>query len=92
MNVVGIHKEEIIEKIGKYFNLHSLTLEDILNIYQRSELEEFEDYIFIVLKDLKFEENGNLIDVNQISIVIKGNYIITFSEKIQTSLIILLNI
>jgi Mg2+ and Co2+ transporter CorA len=55
-------------------------------------LEEFEDYIFIVLKDLKFEENGNLIDVNQISIVIKGNYIITFSEKIQTSLIILLNI
>lgn len=81
INVVGIHKEEIIEKIGKYFNLHSLTLEDILNIYQRPKLEEFEDYIFIVLKDLKFEKNGNLIDLNQISIVIKGNYIITFSEK-----------
>ncbi|NIA02965.1 MAG: hypothetical protein GWP12_00280 [Nitrospirae bacterium] len=29
INIDGIHEVEIIEKIGKHFNLHPLTLEDI---------------------------------------------------------------
>src|ERR1700690_1207825 len=41
INVDGIHKVEFIEKIGKMFNIHPLTLEDIVNTDQPPKFEDF---------------------------------------------------
>jgi len=49
INIDGIHEFEIIEKIGKHFEVHPLILEDILNTTQRPKLEDFGQYIFIIL-------------------------------------------
>ena len=54
INIDGLHKTEVIEKIGRHFNLHPLTIEDIANTQQRPKMEVFENYIFIVLRMLKF--------------------------------------
>ncbi|MHC5157779.1 MAG: magnesium/cobalt transporter CorA, partial [Planctomycetota bacterium] len=32
INIDGIHNVEIIEQIGKHFDLHSLVLEDIVHV------------------------------------------------------------
>jgi magnesium transporter len=79
INIDGIHQVEIIEKIGKHFNLHPLILEDIMNTEQRPKLDDFEDYVFLVMKMPYFEEK-NTIKIEQISLVLGTNFIISFQE------------
>jgi len=56
VNINGIHDVEIIGKIGESINLHPLLLEDIMNTDQRPKIEDFEDYISIILKMLYYNE------------------------------------
>jgi len=52
VNIDGLHQVDIIEKLGKHFGLHPLLLEDIVNTDQRPKMEDYGDYIFLVLKML----------------------------------------
>lgn len=56
LNIDGLHETEIIDKIGKHYNIHPLVLEDILNTNQRPKIEIFDDCIFIAIKMLDFDE------------------------------------
>lgn len=80
INIDGIHQIEIIEKIGNHFNLHPLILEDIMNTEQRPKLDDFEDYVFLVMKIPYFEEENNTIKIEQISLVLGPTFIISFQE------------
>ncbi len=81
INIDGIHKLDIIEKIGTHFNLHPLVLEDIVNTAQRPKTEDFTDYIFVVLKMLQFDEHENKTAVEQVSLILGSNYVISFQES-----------
>ncbi|MDQ1252904.1 MAG: magnesium transporter, partial [Euryarchaeota archaeon] len=50
VNVDGLDQIEVIEKIGGLFSIHPLTLEDVLNTGQRPKMEDYESYIYTVLK------------------------------------------
>jgi magnesium transporter len=80
INMDGIHGVEVIEKIGKNFNIHPLTLEDILNTAQRPKVENFENYVFIVLKMLYYDPEENRIKAEQVSLILGSTYIISFQE------------
>ena len=80
INIDGIHQIEIIEKIGNHFDLHPLILEDILNTEQRPKLDDFEDYVFLVLKMPYFDEKNNTIKIEQISLILGPNFVISFQE------------
>jgi magnesium transporter len=56
-------------------------LEDILNTNQRPKIEDYGDYLYIVLKALYYDDARECIDVEQISLVIGENHIISFQEK-----------
>ncbi len=79
INVTGVHDTEVIEKLGKCFGLHSLTMEDILNTGQRPKVEEFEKYLFIVLKMIRMEAGG--VEIEQVSIVLGKGFVISFQER-----------
>jgi len=79
INIDGIHQVEIIEKLGKHFNLHPLVMEDIVNTGHRPKVEDFDDYLFIVLKMLY--QNDSEIKVEQVSLIIGSQYVITFQEQ-----------
>ncbi len=81
INIDGIHDVEIIEKIGNHFNLHPLQLEDVLNTEHRPKIEDFEDYIFVVLKMLYYDEKENEIKDEQISLILASNIVISFQES-----------
>ncbi len=81
VNIEGLEDTGLIEKIGLHFNLHPLVLEDILNTRQRPKLEEFEDYLFIVLKNLIFGEGKLVLAVEQISILVLKGFVFTFRER-----------
>ena len=80
INISGIHELDVIEKTGVQFGLHPLTLEDIVNTEQRPKIEDYKDYIFIVLKALHYDADQGL-KIEQISIIIGVNYVITIQEN-----------
>lgn len=80
INLSGIHDLEMIESLGKRFNLHSLTLEDLVNTNQRPKAEVFPNYLFIVLKMMDYNETANTVDVEHVSLILGENYVISFLE------------
>ncbi|MBM3713636.1 MAG: magnesium and cobalt transport protein CorA, partial [Actinobacteria bacterium] len=69
INIDGIHDIEILSKLGDCFGFHPLILEDILNTEQRPKIEDFTDYIYIVLKMIDYEKNLKEITFEQVSII-----------------------
>lgn len=81
INIDGIQRIDVIEKIGKHFNLHPLALEDIVNTGQRPKMEDFVDYIFVVLKMLHYDEKEKETKAEQLSLVLGPNWVISFQEN-----------
>ncbi|MFX1521451.1 MAG: magnesium/cobalt transporter CorA [Promethearchaeota archaeon] len=79
INIDGIHEVETVEKLGTHFEIHPLILEDILNTEQRPKIDDFENFIFVVLKMLYYDENE--ITIEQISIILGSNFVISFQEQ-----------
>ena len=81
LNINGIHDAEIIEKIGEYVGLHPLLLKDIMNTDHRPKIEDFGDYIFIILKMIYYNEKKNKIEIEQVSLILGINFVISFQER-----------
>ena len=81
INVNGIHDIGLIETLGKCFDLHPLTLEDIVNTSQRLKIEEFPSYVFIVLKMVAFNKASNKVEIEHVSLILGENYVISFLEE-----------
>ncbi|MBU1427289.1 magnesium/cobalt transporter CorA [bacterium] len=81
INIDGVHEIKVIEEIGKHFNLHPLILEDIVDTDQRPKIKDFGNYIFIILKMLYYDEKDNEMKVEQVSLVLGKNYVISFQER-----------
>jgi len=81
LNVDGVHQPEIIEQVGKGFGLHPLVAEDIASTGQRPKMEDFDDYIFVVLRMLMFDEKENETKTEQVSILFGRDFVVSFQEK-----------
>jgi len=81
INIDGLHEVGIIEKIGKHFSIHPLILEDILHTGQRPKMEDFEDYIFLVVKMFYYDEKDDEIKMEQVSLLLGSNFVISFQER-----------
>ncbi len=82
INVDGLHDTANIEKIGKHFGLHPLIQEDIVNTEQRPKIEDFDSYIFIVLRMLSYDEKSRELKNEQVSLVLGDNFVISFQEDV----------
>ncbi len=82
INVDGLHEVNFIEKLGNCFEIHPLVLEDIVNTEQRPKMEDFEKYIFFVLKMLYADDKTNMIYSEQVSIILGKNFVISFQEAV----------
>jgi len=81
INIDGVHDVDVIEKIGKNYGIHPLLLEDIVNTEQRPKIEDFEGYLFLVVKMLSFDEKQREIKTEQVSLVLGPNYVLSFQER-----------
>lgn len=80
INIEGISNSQIIREIGKEFDVHELILEDIMTIGQRPKIEETDNYTFIVLNSIRPDVNKRETEIEQISIILNKNFVITFQE------------
>ena len=81
IDIKGVHDSKLISKMGEYFKIHPLVLEDILNTNQRPKMEIFDNYLFIVLKMLSYNEAENVINSEQVSMIVGSDYVISLQEK-----------
>ena len=82
INIDGLHDTEFIEKVGKLFNLHTLLLEDVMNLNHRPKFEDYGEYIFFTIKMFNGVQNEEL-DYEQVSFVLGKDFVISFQEKPQ---------
>lgn len=83
LNVVGLHDTALITEIGEKFNLHPLLLEDVLNTHQRPKIEEYDNCLFIVVKMLYQDTTTKQLVIEQMSMVLMQNVLLTFQERQQ---------
>lgn len=83
INVDSVHQAETLEKVGECYGLHPLVLEDILNTDQRPKIEDYDDYLYIVLKMLYYNSQKREITTEQISLIVGSNFVISFQEGIE---------
>jgi len=81
INVVGLHDISVAQELGSCYGWHPLIIEDILNMHQRTKMDILDDYILISLKMISYNSGANALDIEQISIVLGENYVITFQER-----------
>ena len=81
INVDGIHRIDVLEKLSAHYLVHPLVLEDILNINQRPKAEDFGEYIYIAAKMLSLDETKDDLTEEQVSILLGNNFVITFQEE-----------
>jgi len=78
--IEGISKVNLIENLSNQFKFHPLVQEDILDPFQRPKIENFEKYLFIVLKMVHWKKEEKRIFPEQISFIFKDRVVITFQE------------
>ncbi len=81
INFDGIHDVKMIEQIGTHYGIDTLILEDIVNSNQRPKIEDYGDYIYIVLKMLTINSKTGEIETEQVSIVFNSRILFSFQEK-----------
>ncbi len=82
INIDGLHDIELLEKLGRGFELHPLVLEDILSTSQLPKFEDYDKHLFIVLKMLSINEANPSVEAEQVSVILGPNYVISFQERI----------
>jgi len=84
INIEGVHDAGVVERVGAAFGLHPLVMEDVMNTEQRPKIEDYDDYLYIVVRML-YERPGDdedslEIDSEQVSFIVGPNVLITFLE------------
>jgi magnesium transporter len=78
IDVTGLGDIELLKDFAEQFNIHSLNLEDVVNVHQRAKFESFDDYNYLVTRMVYYEES---LESEQLSIFQSGKFIITFQER-----------
>ncbi len=80
LNIYGLSDTESIVSICEKQGIHSLVIQDILDVDQRPKFQEFENYSFLTLKSIAPSEENEMI-TEQISFVFGANHLISFQER-----------
>jgi len=56
LDVSGLSDPSAVRAIGDRFGIHSLALEDVLNVPQRPKVEWYGDHLLVVLREIRYPE------------------------------------
>jgi magnesium transporter len=82
LDIDGNHDAEIINQLGDKFKIHPLVLADVMSDEQRTKLDITPDNsLFWILKMIYPTADNNQVVIEQVSLYLKPNILITFQEK-----------
>lgn len=80
INLEGVNPS-VIKSLNGHFQIHPLVSEDIMHSGQRPKMEVYDQYIFIVLKMIYFQDGTDEITDEQVSLILGPGYVMSFQEK-----------
>ncbi|MFW6145919.1 MAG: magnesium/cobalt transporter CorA [Planctomycetota bacterium] len=81
INVDGLHDADLVQALCEGFAIHPLVQEDILNTAQRPKCEDYDDYLYIVLKMLRWDADRDEILAEQVSVILGRGVVLSFQER-----------
>ncbi len=81
VDIKGLSDTKTIEAVGKYFGIHRLWLEDVLNTEHQPKAEEVDDLLFTIIKAARFDDQLKYIEYDQVSLFLGPNFVISFTEN-----------
>lgn len=79
MNMEGMHDVRAIERVGTWFGLHPLEMEDIANTMQRPKREILDNHIFLIVRVFGIDPSHPLYN-EQLSLIVTKQCVVTFQE------------
>lgn len=80
LNIDDISDVTAIETLGRQFDIHPLTIEDILHTEERPKAELYDRYIYLVLRMLRYDSQRQAVISEQVSLILGDGRLITFQE------------
>ncbi|MCW2829098.1 MAG: corA [Marmoricola sp.] len=76
---VGLHdpSSEELEAVADLYDLHELAVEDAINAHQRPKVDDYGDFLFIVLKTLWYVDEQDAVETGEISLFVGHKFVIT---------------
>ncbi len=81
VDVQGLGNRDILERLGQVFNLHSLVLEDVVNMAERPKMEDYEDQLLIIARMVIPKEISYGFHSEQVNLVLGKHYLLTVKEE-----------
>lgn len=83
IDVLGLGNQDTWRGLGKVFNLHPLTQEDVVNIPQRPKVEDYENQLVIIawMVMLNQDSDNDGFYKEQVSLILGKHYLLTVQEE-----------
>ncbi len=81
LNIDGLHNETLMRELADRLHIPAEILSDVMEPGTRPQTEEFDDGLFLSIKMMQFDETLNQVSINNLSIVVMSNMLITFQEE-----------
>ncbi len=83
LDVVDGSNRETLNDLSEKLGWHHLVVESIINSQQRPKIEDYGDYLFVTFKMIFYESITKKISVEQVSLVLGSNYLVSFQDNPQ---------
>jgi magnesium transporter len=80
VNVEGLGSVELIQELGRLFQIHSLAIADIFTLGQRPHLDAYDRQIFLLLQMVYHNDDLELV-FEQLCVLIGDRFVLTFQEE-----------
>lgn len=83
IDVLGLGNQDTWRGLGKVFNLHPLTQEDVVNVPQRPKVEDYENQLVIIawMVMLNQDSDNDGFYKEQVSLILGKHYLLTVQEE-----------
>ncbi|MEM9547903.1 MAG: magnesium/cobalt transporter CorA [Bacteroidota bacterium] len=79
-DIRGLHDLDLIQQISKAFGVHSLYMEDIVDVNKRPSYEEYQHGHFISFNSFEYSIEDNKVNTQTISLFFGKGFVLTFQE------------
>jgi magnesium transporter len=80
ISVSGVHDTSLIEALGARYDLHRLTMEDIVHATHQPKSDEHEHYHFLISRFPHFDPARARLEWRQLSLVVMRGLVISFQD------------
>ena len=81
VNINGLQNESLMGELAKILLIPEEILSDVMEPTTRPHMEEFNKGLFLSIKMIQFDDSKDEVMINNLSIVLMDNWLITFQEE-----------